>query len=107
MRLVIPSSTQPKARISRDEKLVSLLADAQAARQLVLASPELSLNRIASDTGRCRTRLARLLGLSFLAPDTVVSIVEGRQPPSLTAALLSRTVLPVVWSEQRALLGFA
>ena len=107
MRLVIPSSSHPKVLTSRDEKLIVLLADAQAARQLVLASPELSLNRIANETGRCRTRLARLLGLSFLAPDIVLAIVEGRQPPSLTTAALSCAALPIAWKDQRALLGFA
>lgn len=107
LRLVIPSSTAPATPRTRDEKLVALVADAQAAREMVMASPHLSLNRIASDAGRCRTRLARLVALACLAPDIVVAIIEGRQPAALTATALARVDLPLGWPEQRTMLGVA
>ena len=105
LRLIIPASQQPTVRRQRDGKLVALIAEAHAARALVMASPDQSLNRIASNAGRCRTRLGKLVALSFLAPDIVSAIVEGRQPPSLTATALSRVDLPLGWTDQRALLG--
>jgi hypothetical protein len=50
-----------------------------------------------------------MIRLAFLAPTIVESIVEGRQPPELTAQFLStgRGDLPLSWQEQEKLLGFA
>jgi len=50
---------------------------------------------------------ARLMRLNYLAPDIVVTILNGRQPVGLTASqLISDTRLPLEWSAQRAALGF-
>ena len=86
---------------------MALIAEAHQARQLVLASPDQSIAAIAASHGRCRTRLGKLAALSCLAPDIVTAIVEGRQPPSLTARTLQDIDLPLAWADQRALLGFA
>jgi hypothetical protein len=108
IRLIIPGPmTKRIAPRVRDEKLVALIAEAQAARELVMASPDKPLNRIASDAGRCRTRLARLLSLSCIAPDIVAQIIEGRQPPTLTTKALLATKLPLAWVDQCAVLGIA
>jgi hypothetical protein len=72
---------RPAAPRVRDDSLIALLAEAQAARELIAAQPDLSLNSIASQAGRCRTRLGKLVALSCLAPGIVTAIVEGRQPP--------------------------
>ncbi len=107
LRLVIPAAGAPKPLpVLRDEELVALLAKAHAARQLALGSPGHSLNRIAADAGRCRTRLARLFGVAHLAPSIDTAIVEGRQPVGLRARDLLAAALPVDWAEQRELLGF-
>jgi site-specific DNA recombinase len=54
-----------------------------------------------------KRHLWQLLRISFLAPDIVSAIVEGRQPPSLTGRLLLRvTDLPLDWAGQRRALGF-
>jgi hypothetical protein len=49
-----------------------------------------------------------LLHLPWLAPDITTAIVNGRQPPQLTAKKLMRLTprLPVDWAAQRTLLGF-
>ena len=47
-------------------------------------------------------RVAHLVDLAFLAPDIVRSIVEGRQPPMLTADRLIKSRHRMLWSEQRA-----
>ena len=75
-------------------------------RELVLGNPERSILSIAREYGRCRTRLANLVGLSCLAPEIVTAIVEGRQPPGLTARRLRKLELPLAWEAQRRLLGF-
>jgi len=48
------------------------------------------------------------LRLPSLAPDITTAIINGKNPPQLTAKKLMRLVLeiPVDWSEQRKLLGF-
>lgn len=118
LRLVIPAVGQPKpsptstskqnpASTGRNEKLVEVIVEANAARELILSKPDQSMNRIAADANRCRTRLVRLFGLSFLAPDIVQAILVGRQPEHLQAKMLLETELPLAWPEQRASLGFA
>ena len=105
LRLVIPGpQSLTIAPTGRDEKLVALLAEAHTARKLILASPTQSIGAIASNTGRCRTRLGKLAALACLAPDIVAAIVEGRQPPTLTSRTLQDIELPLAWTEQRALL---
>ncbi len=91
----------------RDEQLVTLIADALAARTAMLASPKMSTEELAAGAGTGLARYRRLLRLSFLAPDIVEAIVDGRQPTSLTVAQLAGiTNIPLGWGEQRALLGF-
>ena len=108
LRLIVPGPENCRPTIvRRDEKLVSLVAEAHQARQLVLASPERSIASIASGHSRCRTRLGKLVALSCLAPDIVTAIVEGRQPKHLTAKQLMSGPLPLSWTEQRRELGFA
>lgn len=108
VRLVIPAEIDANRvpRI-RDEKLVTLIAEAHVARQLVLASPDHSLASVALAANRCRTRLTKLAGLACLSPDIVTAIVEGRQPSSLTSRSLLATELPLDWAGQREALGFS
>jgi site-specific DNA recombinase len=55
------------------------------------------------------SHLAFELRLSYLAPDIVRALLEGRQPIELTKTRLLRLSkdLPHDWSEQRHVLGFA
>src|ERR1044072_9334112 len=46
--------------------------------------------------------VSRVLRLTLLAPDIVETIVDGRQSPSMTLAVLLQR-LPVSWKEQRAI----
>ena len=48
----------------------------------------------------------RVLRLTLLAPDIIEAILDRREPDGLTLATV-RGALPLVWEEQRALLGFA
>ena len=55
-----------------------------------------------------KARLTSLVHLSYLAPDIVRSILEGRQPLELSPTRLLRLSkdLPHEWSDQRRFLGF-
>ncbi|WP_268794729.1 recombinase family protein [Sphingomonas sp. SRS2] len=82
IRLIIPGpATAKTVERNRDPKLVAVIADAVTARDLVVSSSGKSLQQIAFENGRCRKRLAKLLAVSFLAPDIVTAIVEGVNHP--------------------------
>jgi DNA invertase Pin-like site-specific DNA recombinase len=109
IRLMIAGEGKPIEPITppkpaRDDKLIALLAEAHAARQLVLDNPEIPLAEIARQQGKCRKQLSHLIELSCLAPDIVEAVLAVKQPVSLTAAKLRSSSLPLSWNEQRTLL---
>ncbi len=87
--------------------LLALVADAMAARRLVLASPELSLAQLAKREGRCRTQFARLLRLSWMSPRIIDAIADGSQPKGLTRRALLVCDMPIDWAEQERQFGFS
>ena len=106
LRLVVPGPTPiTPAPAQRDPKLLALLGEAMAARELVSDNPGVSLNALGAAHGRCRTRLGKLVAISCLAPDIVTAIVEGRQPSLLSASALMDMKLPGEWANQKAMLG--
>ena len=102
-KLVLSGSASPTP--TRDPKLVALLAEARATRDLVLVSPDRTMRDIASDQQRCRHRVSKLIRLSWLSPDIVTAIVEGKQPRTMTPRKLLDTHWPLEWDAQIALLG--
>jgi hypothetical protein len=76
------------------------------------AAPDPSLLRLLIRANAIRDRLladgSLLLRLTLLAPSIVGAILNGSQPPELTARkLMDDTRLPLDWNEQRRALGFA
>ena len=76
-------------------------------QRLVLTSPEVSLAQLAKRDGRCRTQMARLLRLSWLSPRIIEAIAEGSQPKGPTRRSMLISDMPVEWSDQERLFGFA
>ena len=65
-----------------------------------------SLTELAARERLDRADISRVLGLAYMAPDLVQSILEGRQPVEMTASSLRRIgALPPKWSDQRRLFG--
>lgn len=65
-----------------------------------------SLAAIAAREGLAVRYVGRLIRLAFLAPEIVESIVEGRQPATLTTETLTRRIeLPLSWDSQRIALN--
>ena len=105
---------EAKLRIESDaddrtpnQLLLALLADAYEAQQLMLGASGLSINQVVKANGRCRKQMAKLLTVSWLSPRIVEAIVDGTQPKGLTRIRLFEAELPIDWSEQEVLLGFA
>jgi len=91
---------------SVDPVLVSTLAKAYSWFKQ-LAADAISIHDIAVQHHHPASEISRLLPLAFLAPDIVEAIMDGRQPPALTAKHLKRfDELPLDWRQQRKLLGF-
>jgi len=108
IRLVIPGpETELTPSSSRDPKLIALVAEAIELCDLVLAEPDKPLAAIATELGKCRKRMTRLLPIAWLAPDIVQAIVDGTQPSTLTHRRLMAIDLPSRWEDQRAALGLA
>ena len=88
-----------------DQQLVDLIVEAHTARILLMAAPDTSIDQLAKGQGRCRTHVAKLIKLSYLAPNIVTMGLEGRQPAGLTRRRLMAVELPMRWTDQRAVLG--
>ncbi|MGD0075505.1 MAG: hypothetical protein ABSD31_14365 [Candidatus Binataceae bacterium] len=56
-----------------------------------------------------KRHVSQIIRLAFLAPDIVEQIVNGVQPPELTAETLlhKSTRLPLDWETQHKALGFS
>ncbi|GGD87586.1 hypothetical protein GCM10011515_03940 [Tsuneonella deserti] len=86
-----------------DPILLRLVAHANAAQQMALSGePHPAVAHFG------RRHIERLMRISWLAPDIITAIVEGRQPVELTARRLMRaSTIPLDWNGQRAMFGFA
>ena len=86
-----------------------MIAEALAIRNQLLSGPDDSIEAMIGRLGIARGRLTSLVRLSYLAPDIVRALIEGRQPIELTPTRLLRLSkeLPHDWKEQRLFLGFA
>ena len=91
-----------------DRSLVRLLVRAFAIREKLDRNSDLTMQQVADAEGVGPSYVTRLLRLTFLAPDIVAAILDGRQPVELTAnRLMGDTRLPLEWQAQRELLGVA
>jgi site-specific DNA recombinase len=90
-----------------DENLVRVIVRARILARRFQDRPAALIEDIAAGEGFGATYASRLLRLTSLAPDIVAAVLDGRQPPELTAnVLMADTRLPLEWSTQRAFLGF-
>lgn len=99
-----PEATSPG---QVEASLTKLLQEAFQVRELATRSPELPLANIAKREGRCRKQMTKLLRLSWISPRIVETILEGRQPASLTRNRLLNLELPLEWQAQEQFLRIA
>ncbi len=105
MKLVVHNTED---RTAADPGLLRIVARAHDIQERLMQDPDLTLHAIASQEHVTPGYLSRLLRLPSLAPDIVTAIINGKNPPELSAKKLMRLALkiPVDWTEQRKLLGF-
>ena len=100
LKLVLPFDKRASA--SPNASLLKLVAQAQAAQQGVLAGTVDPLTSAYTDR-----YVYKLLRVSWMAPDIIEAIVDGRQPPELVGRRLLRVAdMPLDWAEQRLIFGF-
>jgi hypothetical protein len=102
--LVENSDKETKA----DPGLLRIIARAHDLQERVMQTNDLTLHAIPNQENVTPGYVSRLLRLPSLAPDIITAIVNGKNPPQLTARKLMQMALelPVDWIEQRKLLGF-
>ncbi len=106
MALII-NGPAPEGRAGEpDPKLVKLIARAHLFRERLISSEDFRLSHIARHERLNRSYFARIVQLSYLAPDITQAILDGCQPRQLTVKKLVDQYLPLAWPEQRRLLGF-
>lgn len=96
-------------REQANPSLVRLMQEAFAAKALLLADTDESINAISARIGKCKGRLTSLVRLSYLAPSIVEDILAGRHPVEMSAKRLLRPSkdLPFDWLDQRKFLGLS
>jgi DNA invertase Pin-like site-specific DNA recombinase len=103
VRLVLGEVTT-KNRLP-DPDLIRLISDAHRWFEDLCFGRARSIAEVALRDRVAIAHVSRTLPLAFLAPDIIDTILNGRQPPSLTPDRLKRRQsLPALWSEQRAAL---
>jgi site-specific DNA recombinase len=105
MRMLVENTDD---QTEADPSLLRIVARAHDIQERLIQKSGLTLHAIASQEHVTPGYVSRLLRLSSLAPDIIAAIVNGKNPPQLTAKKLMRLALeiPVDWSAQRKLLGF-
>lgn len=91
----------------QSQHLIRTLKWAREARDLVEKNRETPLMDLAKRMNCKKTRFARFVRLNYLAPDIIMSIIDGTQPRDLTARRLMQMDIPMDWSLQRKMFGYA
>lgn len=90
-----------------DPRLIQLLAKGHDWFERLISGKAKSLMEIAEKDGVDSNYVTRVINLSFLAPDIIRAIIEGRQPATVMAdTIMDQFPLPIDWADQRKLLGF-
>ena len=87
--------------------LIKALAQAHEWREWIETGEVVTLEDLAARTHHDRKHVRQILKLAFLAPDIQRAILAGQQPNSFTLAAIAEVDLPLLWADQRSLLGFA
>jgi DNA invertase Pin-like site-specific DNA recombinase len=106
VRLLVPSDSATEAPARPVSSLIKSVARAHPWPEKIIRGELTGLRSIAQLTGLDEHYAGRILNCSFLAPDIVEAILDGRQPVDLTVQKLLNG-LPLSWAEQRQQLGFA
>jgi site-specific DNA recombinase len=106
MRLVVPADSDGQVTPPPVSSLLKAVARGRQWHEWIVNGEVSSQRSIATRLGLNERYVGRVLQCSFLAPDIVETILDGRQPSDLTFQKLT-CKLPLSWVEQRQQLGFS
>ena len=106
MRMLVENTDD---QTDADPGLLRIVARAHDIQARLMQDTDLTVHVIASQERVSANYVYRLLRLPSLAPDIITAIINGKNPPQLTAKRLMRLTpqIPVDWAEQRKLLGLS
>jgi site-specific DNA recombinase len=104
-KLVLPGLAQQNHGSRCNPALVKAIARGRAWFEELASGHARSLHELAKRDGITRRYIRRLVCLTFLSPELVEAILQGRQPTELTATRLTELDLPLDWAEQHRLLA--
>ncbi|HUF55173.1 MAG TPA: recombinase family protein, partial [Thermohalobaculum sp.] len=86
-RLLVEGASGTDRR-APDRSLLRLVAMAQRLQTMMIARQGMTITALAAEAGVSPSYFTRVVKLGFLAPDVVRAILDGSQPPTLTAKRL-------------------
>ena len=90
-----------------DRSLLRLLGQARRYNEMIVQNADVSISDLAAMAGVTQSYFTRVFRLSFLAPEITAAILQGSQPPQLTANKLKQVhALSTRWPDQHRQLGF-
>ncbi len=106
MRIVIGDSAHRQPEV--DHALTRLLGEAFRLRDELLSGCDDSIEAMSDRLSLAKGYLTTRIRLTYLAPDIIGAILDGKQPIGLSASRLIAVArdLPHDWAEQHAYLGF-
>jgi hypothetical protein len=96
----------PARRPRRDETLVKALVRAHRWRRRIESGQAKSITDLAEQEGVTDAYVCRLLPLTYLAPDIVEAVLDGRQPKGLRLADVLGNG-PLAWNAQKETWGYS
>jgi hypothetical protein len=105
VRLLDPTGRRVTDAAHPDATLIEALAKGWRWREQLLSGRYATSTALADEVGQTQTSLHRFIRLTYLAPDLIREILDGRQKPGLTLDQLCRPDLPLDWDAQRRLLS--
>jgi len=106
--IIVPQGLEGKPSTKQTAQNAILVAIARAFRwkELVESGRVKNLAEIARVNKVDGSYVSRILDLTLLAPDIIDAILAGKEPSGLSLAILTKKRIPLVWEEQRQVLGF-
>jgi site-specific DNA recombinase len=105
VRLLVPPDSATEVPARPVPSLIKAITCAHEWPEKIIRGELTGLRSIAKLTSLDEHYAGRILNCSFLAPDIVEAILDGRQPTDLTVQKLLRS-LPLAWAEQRQRFAF-
>lgn len=102
LKILPPNEEQ----LTVDDTLLSSITKAHNWKQ-ALENGDMSSRDLSKKEKLDRSYMARVMKLTYLAPDIIEAIMIGTQPNTLKISDLIKSPIPVSWSEQRKKYGFS